>query len=188
MTDYTLIQNCQKNDRAAQKQLFELNYGRLMALCMRYSKNSEQAKDMLVKGFAKLCTAISGYKKEEDFDAWMMRNMVEFAVSYLRERRQEYFITSTVRLAGEEKKVEFDLFHQQLEPDERMLTPEHYLQALQMLPPSFRAVYNMTVIDALSTQEVARCLEISENTCQYNLAKAKDAFYKNLQQIQSEAA
>jgi RNA polymerase sigma factor (sigma-70 family) len=188
MMDITLIQNCQKNDRGAQRQLFEMNYGRLMGLCMRYAKNKEQAKDMLSKGFTRLCSEMGQYKKDEPFDCWMMKRMAESAIRYLRELRQEYYVTTTVRISGEESPAEFDLFHQQLEPDQRTLTATHYIQALQMLPPSFRAVYNLSVIDSYNVEEIARLLEISTDTCRYNLAKAKTAFYKNLQHIQSAAA
>ncbi|MBC7865193.1 MAG: RNA polymerase sigma factor [Bacteroidia bacterium] len=187
MTDILLIQSCQKNERSAQRQLFELHYGRLMSLCIRYAKNHEQAKDMLSKGFAKICLDISEFTKEQDFDNWMMKKMVEFAVNYLRERRQEYFITSTVRIAEETMTTEFDLFHQEIEPDESRLSAQDYIKALQMLPPSFRAVYNMSVIEGYSDDQVSQNLEISVDTCRYNLSKAKSAYYKNLQQIQSAA-
>jgi RNA polymerase sigma factor (sigma-70 family) len=188
MTDYTLIQNCQKNERGAQRQLFELNYGRMMALCMRYARNKEQAKDMLSKGFIKLCADITEYRKEQEFDSWMLRKMSEYAVRYLRDRRQEYYVTTTVRISGEEAPAEFDLFHQQLEPDQNVLTTEQYVQALQLLPPSFRAVYNLCVIEAYTVEDTAKLLEISADTCRYNLGKAKTAFYKNLQHLQSAAA
>jgi RNA polymerase sigma factor (sigma-70 family) len=187
MTDPLLIQNCQKNDRAAQKQLFEQSYGSLMALCMRYAKNSAQAKEMLSNGFTRICADIQDYKKEQDFDKWMRRKMAELAVAYLRERRQEYYITTTVRISGEEKKAELDLFNQQVDLDESSLSTEDYLRGLQVLPPSFRAVYNMCVIDEFTDEEAAKALDISTDTCRYNLSKAKAAFFKNLQEIQTEA-
>lgn len=188
MNDSTLIQSCQRNERGGQRQLFEQNYGRLMAICLRYAKNKEQAKDMLSKGFTELCNAIGEFKKEDDFEMWMKKKMVESAVNYLRDRRQEYYVTTTVRIAGNERPAEFDLFHQQLEPDQRSLTAPQYIEALQLLPPSFRAVYNLCVVENYSTDEVSRLLEISRETCNYNLQKAKMAFYKNLQHIQSTAA
>ena len=199
MTDPTLILSLQRNERSAQRQVFELFHGRLMNLCIRYAKNKEQAADMCSRGFAQICLDISEYRKEQparqsedgekkaggDFDEWMIKKMVAFAVKYLRERRQEYFITSTVRIASEEQKNDFDLFNQQMEPDQSTLTAENYIKALQLLPPSFRAVYNMSVIEKFSDAEVAQNLEISEDTCRYNLSKAKAAYYKNLQLIQS---
>lgn len=186
MTELSLIQSCQRNDRNAQRQLFELHYNRLMNLFVRYAKSDEQAKDMLCKGFSLICQDIPEFRKEQNFEEWMMKKMVHFAVSYLRERRQEYFITSTVRIA-EEQKSDNDLFSQVQDPDEASLTPEQYVRALQMLPPSFRAVYNMSVIEGYTDDEVSKNLEISVDTCRYNLSKAKSAYYKNLQQIQSAA-
>ena len=187
MIDPTIIIRLQKNNRGAQRQLFELFNTQLMNLCIRYAKNLDQAKDMCSSGFAKTCLDVSEYKKEQDFSEWFTKKMVCFAVKYLRQYRQEYFITSTVRISSDEQKNEFDLFHQQFELDQSMLTAENYIEALQTVPPSFRAVYNMSVIEKFSDAEVAQNLEISEDTCRYNLAKAKAAYYKNLQFIQSAA-
>jgi RNA polymerase sigma factor (sigma-70 family) len=186
MLDFTLLQAFQKNDRSAQRSLFEHYYQKLMGIALRYAKNEQQAKDMLIKGFSKICAEAPELKKDQDFETWITKKMVEYAVNYLRERRQEYFITSTIRIS-EEPKNEFDLFHQQLEPDENTLKAQDYIKALQMLPPSFRAVYNMSVIEGYSDEEVSKNLEISVDTCRYNLSKAKSAYYKNLQQVQSAA-
>jgi RNA polymerase sigma factor (sigma-70 family) len=183
--DQVLVQQCQRFNREAQRAFYDYAYGKTMALCLRYSKNQEQANEMFAQGFLKLCLAIGELKKSQDIDAWMHRKMVDHAVGFLRERRQEYFITSTVRLNGEDVMPEFDLFHQQLEPDESTLTTEEYLKALQALPPSFRAAYNMQVIDGFSEEEVSKSLELSTETCKYNLSKAKEIFYKNLTHIQN---
>ncbi len=154
---------------------------------MRYAKNKDQAKDMLVKGFSHLCNEISEYREGQNFNSWMTRKMAVSAVNYLREFKQEYYVTTTVRASGNESPAEFDLFHQQFEPNEKSLTATHYIKALQMLPPSFRAVYNLNVIESYNLEETARLLEVSTETCRYNLAKAKTAFYKNLQHVQSAA-
>ena len=190
MTEPTLIQGLQRNERTAQRQVFELFHSSFLNLCFRYAKNSEQAKDMLSRGFAQICLEVGEFDartKNANFDEWILKKMVAFAVKYLRERRQEYFITSTVRMTQEEQKGEIDLFHQQNEPDQDYLKPADYIKALQMLPPSFRAVYNMSVVEGFSDAEVAQNLEINEDTCRYNLSKAKAAYYKNLQQIQNAA-
>ena len=183
--NHTLVQQCQKFNREAQRSFYDEVYSKLMSLCLRYSKNKEQAADMFNECFLKICQSFTEIKKGADTEKWLHRKMVEYAVKYLRGRRQEYFITSTVRLSGEDVMPEFDLFHQQLEPDENSLTSDEYLLALQQLPPSFRAAYNMSVIDGLSDDEISKNLEVSTETCKYNLIKAKEIFYKNLTHIQN---
>jgi RNA polymerase sigma-70 factor (ECF subfamily) len=183
--DQSVVQQCQRFNRDAQRSFYEYAYAKSMALCLRYSKNQDQANEMFSQGFLKLCLSIGELKKSQDVDVWIHKKMVEHAVVFLRERRQEYFITSTIRLNGEDVMPEFDLFHQQLEPDESSLTTDEYLSALQALPPSFRAAYNMHVIDGFTDEEISKSLELSPESCKYNLAKAKEIFYKNLTHIQN---
>ena len=40
-----IIRKCKNNDRQFQKILFERYYGKLMGICMRYSKDKFQAQD-----------------------------------------------------------------------------------------------------------------------------------------------
>ena len=44
MNEDDIIKGCLKQDRISQKTLYEKFYGRMMAVCMRYSKNTEEAK------------------------------------------------------------------------------------------------------------------------------------------------
>ncbi|MFN6040038.1 MAG: RNA polymerase sigma factor [Bacteroidota bacterium] len=182
-----IIQGCQRLDRNSQRQMFEQFYSLLMGVSLRYSKNSAQAKELLSKGFAELCGSINEIKKDHDLEAWLKRKMICFSVNFLRSKRQEYFITSTVHLVDQEKKASFDLFHQQYDPDYNSLSPSQYLEAIQLLPPSFRSVYNLMVVDQFTVQEVSELLEISEETCKYNLGKAKEVLFKNIQHLQKAA-
>lgn len=182
-----IIQGCQRHERNAQRQLFEEFNNLLMGIAMRYSKNKVQAKEIFALGFTAICEEIIEIKKDHDLEAWLRKKMIQHAVKYLRSRRQEYFITSTVHLLEEDKKAEFDLFHQHMDPDPNSITPVQYLEALQLLPPSFRAIFNLTVIDQFSSEDVSQMLEISPETCRYNLSKAKETLFKNIQHLQYAA-
>ena len=49
-----LIQACVRAERWAQKRLYELHYGKLMAVCMRYANSRDEAVDILHEGFIKI--------------------------------------------------------------------------------------------------------------------------------------
>ena len=51
MNESQVIAKCQKNDRRAQKALYESYAPKMMAVCMRYSKDYETARDLLHDGF-----------------------------------------------------------------------------------------------------------------------------------------
>jgi RNA polymerase sigma-70 factor (ECF subfamily) len=61
----------------------------------------------------------------------------------------------------------------------KVLQAEVALQAIQLLSPAYRTVFNLYVIEDYSHKEIAEMLGISEGTSKSNLAKAK----QNLQKI-----
>ena len=51
MSEADIIRQCHRNNKQAQKTLFETNYNWLMHLSLRYAKNEEQAKQILFTGY-----------------------------------------------------------------------------------------------------------------------------------------
>jgi RNA polymerase sigma-70 factor (ECF subfamily) len=49
-----LIAACLRDERWAQKELYESYYSKLLAVCIRYSNNYEDARDILNEGFVKV--------------------------------------------------------------------------------------------------------------------------------------
>ena len=54
ITEKTIIDECRVNNRKFQKILFEKYYGKIMGVCIRYSKDEFQAKDYLQESFIKI--------------------------------------------------------------------------------------------------------------------------------------
>ncbi len=179
MSETEIISLCQQNDKKAQQDLFSRYYGEMMGVCLRYAKNKEQASDMLNSGFLKVFEQVQSYKNTDDFKLWIKNLFVQHLLQYLKSRRQEYYITTTIKV--EDIKQANDLFHQVEDGDPNNLSSEQYILALQQLPPSFRSVYNMYVIDGYSHQKIAEWLEISEETSRQNLEKARFNLNRYLQ-------
>jgi RNA polymerase sigma-70 factor (ECF subfamily) len=66
-------------------------------------------------------------------------------------------------------------------PDKNILYKELILQ-VKRLPPAYRAVFNLYVIDGYSHQEIAFQLQISTGTTKSNLSKARVLLQKYIQQ------
>jgi RNA polymerase sigma factor (sigma-70 family) len=182
MTEADHIALCQRQDRKSQRFIYESYSGKMMALCLRYSKNENQAKEILQSGFIKLFSQIGNFKNQQSFDSWLKDNFITHAVQHLKSIRQEYYVASTTK--ADDKRQDIDLFHQGGEDDPNKLNDETFIQAIQQLPPSFRSVYNMNVIDGYTMRQVADTLEISEDTGKLNLEKARYGLFRNIQQLQ----
>ena len=59
---------CKQGDRSAQKRLFEALAPKMMAVCLRYMGNREDAEDVLQEGFVTLFTKIDSYEGAGSFE------------------------------------------------------------------------------------------------------------------------
>ncbi|MBN8702602.1 MAG: RNA polymerase sigma factor [Bacteroidetes bacterium] len=178
MTETEIIKGCIKHDRQAQKLFYELFYQKMMAVCIRYTKNSEEAKDILHEGFIKVLNSLKSFSSQGSFEGWVRRIVVNTAVDALRKNKQEYLIVSTVNAnkmgenIAEEETSEDDLLNS--------ISTQQILVALQELTPAYRTVFNLFVIEGYSHKEISDLLGISEGTSKSNLSKAKFNLRKNL--------
>ncbi len=159
-----LIQACARAERWAQKRLYELHYGKLMAVCVRYAASKDEAVDILHEGFMKIFANLSRYQPDTSLLAWMRRIMVNSAIDYYRreqKHRTEDFDTTN-----------YD--REDPEPDAiSNCSEQDILNAIQQLSPSYRTVFNLYAIEGFSHREIADALGIGESTARANLAKAR---------------
>jgi RNA polymerase sigma-70 factor (ECF subfamily) len=181
MAEQEIISHSGRGDKKAQRELYNLYYGKMMGICLRYAKNEDQAQEMFRQAFVFMLSRLPYYRSEMKFDEWMRDQIIESAIAFLKNKKSEYYIATTVRA---DVKPAVDLFHQAPSEDPNNLDVKGYVRALQDLPPSFRTVFNMCVIDGWSSKRAADVLDISEETGRFNLEKARYAFSKNIQMQQ----
>ena len=158
-----LIQACVKNERWAQKILYEQFYPKMMAVCMRYSHNRDDALDILHDGFIKVFRNISKYQPGTSLSAWIHRIMVNTSIDYYRKK---------VRRRTEDLDTAYDI--QSSDADAVAQCGEkEILAAVQRLSPAYRSVFNLYVVEGFSHREIAEKLDITESTSRSNLVKAR---------------
>jgi len=158
-----LVQRCLQGDAKAQQKLFELFYGKMLAVCLRYTRNREEAKDILQDGFMKVFQKLEQFTFTAPFDAWVRRIMVNTAIDHYRKNASDP-VTKDIEDAydlHEENDVISDMGHTDL------------LNCLQDLPAGYRVVFNMYVIEGYSHKEISEAMNITEGTSKSQLSKAK---------------
>ena len=73
-----------------------------------------------------------------------------------------------------------------LSADQALLYKE-LVSLVKQLPPAYRAVFNMVVIDGLSHHEVADLLDISVGTSKSNLSRARVLLQKHIKDLEASA-
>ena len=173
-----IIAGCVRKDRKSQQKLYELYYGKMMGVCLRYVGNQEEAKDLLHDGFLKVFDNIRKFNHTGSFEGWIRRIMINTAIDHFRKNKH-------VHLKGEEnfKNITYE------EPNLDVLSQlrlEDILKVVQKLSPAYKTVFNLYVIEGYSHKEVAEELSISIGTSKSNLAKAKNNLRKIFSKLKNE--
>ena len=165
-----LIDSCKKGERKAQKSLYDRYKGKMFVLCQRYANNREEAEDLLQDGFVKVFRSLDQYRGDGPLGAWVRKVILNVALQKVRSKKNIF-----VQL--EEEEIEFFLHHN-AEPASSD-TEGELIKLMQLLPPGFRTVLNLYVLEGYTHQQIAEELNISVGTSKSQLNRAK-AYYRKL--------
>ncbi len=165
-----LIAGCIKGQRRHQKKLYELYHGKMMAVCLRYTNNYEEARDVLTEGFMKVYNNLHRYKPSHSLDSWMKRIMINTAIDHYRKNKKH------------SQQVDIEYASNESGPNDgnpiSSLSAQEILLLVQNLPPAYRTVFNLYAIEGYNHREIGELLGISEGTSKSNLAKARGKLKK----------
>jgi RNA polymerase sigma factor (sigma-70 family) len=180
MNENELIKGCLKNNSESQKALYESYYKQMLGICLRYSKNADEAKEMVSFGFLNIFNSIKNYKSTEPFDAWMKNNMIQSSIEFLSKNKGN-LIVSTVHANSAKPSASGDDVI--AESELAFIDKEMMLKAIQGLAPAYRKVFNLNVIDGFPHKKIAEILDIGEETSESTVVKAKYYLRKNIKQL-----
>ena len=156
--------SCKQGDRSAQRRLFEALSPKMMALCLRYMGNREDAEDVLQEGFITLFTKIDSYEGAGSFEGWARRIFVNTALMHLRK-------TDALGLSDDIEEAR-RLFSEEATPLEKIGYKE-LMRLIEALPPDARTVFNMYVVEGYSHKEIAKELGCTDATSRSKLQRAR---------------
>lgn len=155
-------------------------YGKMYAVCLRYIKDEDVAKDVVQDGFIKVFDKIGKYNHQGSFEGWMRRLIVNTAIDFLRKQKNHFVAMDNDAVM---KDVDDQLnIEEGVDEELLQIKAELAMEAVQELSPAYRTVFNMYVIENYSHREIAEILDISEGTSKSNLAKAKQNLRKILEE------
>jgi RNA polymerase sigma factor (sigma-70 family) len=163
MDEKDLIEGCKKGKQKAQKLLYD-NYSRSMYLiCLRFTKNEEDAQDVLQEAFIKIFKHILTFREESSLYYWIKRIVINTAINF---QRSQLFLHAQLN-SNEVENV------QGVEDAVSNYQYEELLKLLQALPDGCRIIFNLYAIEGYKHKEIAEKLGISEGTSksQYNRAR-----------------
>ena len=179
-----IIDGCHQNQPRDQRSLYQKYYGYCLKIVFRYIYAYDKAVDVVNDGFVKVFRNFSRfqYNEKENVEmilmGWMRTIMVNTAIDELRKHSflpEIGYIPDTVWN-----------YQDISQGSDRMLLYKELVKEIKKLPPAYRAVFNMYVIDGFSHQEIANRLSISVGTSKSNLSKARVYLQKILKNNEQE--
>ncbi len=163
-TEKRLIEGCLKKDRKVQRQLYDQYKVSMFRLCLRYARDRAEAEDLLQDGFVKVFQDLSKYRGEGALGGWIRRVMINTALQHLRKQKMVFPTVEVEKIAETHASEELILSG---------LRAQTLTMMIQQLPPGYRTVFNLYVIEGYNHQEIADQLGINVNTSKSQLSKAK---------------
>jgi RNA polymerase sigma-70 factor (ECF subfamily) len=168
--DMQLVQACLDGNTRAQNQLFEKYSGQMMALCLRYGSDYDEAQDMFQNGFIKVFKKLHMFTGKGALGAWIRRTMANNALDQIRKRKRE---KNNVSFSDVSYQLESEVIESPFDDEEPLLSRDKIMELVQQMPTGYKTVFNMYVVEEYSHKEIAEQLEITESTSKTQYRKAK---------------
>lgn len=159
-----LIQGCIDNDRKSQEHLYQQFYHPMLALCFRYTRNQEDAIEVLHEGLLKVFQHLHEFDESiSSLFTWVHTIMVRTAIDFLRKKNR---VTVNIALIED--------FEPSVSPEILVDRPAaDILRFLKQLPETTALVFNLHVVEGYKHKEIADMLQISEGTSKWHVSEAK---------------
>jgi RNA polymerase sigma factor (sigma-70 family) len=171
-----IIDQCASGKLSAQERLYRMFAPKMFGVCLRYSKNTAEAEDNLQEGFMKVFAAIKGFRHEGSFEGWMRRIMVNVALEKFR--KQQLMVSVEDIMVYEGEQVQDDVMAD--------ISANELLELIRELPPRYKMVFNLYVMEGLNHEEISREMNISVGTSKSNLARAREILKRKVKALYGE--
>jgi RNA polymerase sigma factor (sigma-70 family) len=173
-----LLNGCRKNDRNSQKELYYLLRGFALKICYRYANTTEESEEIMNEGFVKLFKNVHQFDETRQDDTllslkgWFKRILVNTCIDHYRKMNASVY--------GHLLTHESETIADHGENGIDIISYKEIIEAIRLLSPAYRAVFNLFVIEGLSHEEISKTLGISVGASKSNLSKARDNLRKLL--------
>ncbi|HZY79842.1 MAG TPA: RNA polymerase sigma factor [Cyclobacteriaceae bacterium] len=173
-----LYDRCKKGEPKAQREVYDLFKNRLMGLCRRYTRNREEAEDVLQESFIKIFSKFHQVESADKIEGWMKSVAVRTAIDHYNKNkkdRQLYDPGDAAVLKVESVPVD-------------QVSDDYLVMLINHLPDKCRMVFNLYEVEGYSHTEIAAMMDVTESTSRSQLHYAKTLLKQKLSPEASKGA
>ncbi len=164
-----LIDRLRRGDASAMEEVYTCYADYLTYICSRYIIEDEDIKDVLQESFIKIFTKAETfhYEGEGSLKAWVTQVTVNEALQHLRNQKRKSM------MGFNEERIEDKVELPDETPPIDDIPTEVLTEMIRNLPPGYRTVFNLYVIEGKRHKEIAELLGIQEQTSASQLMRAR---------------
>lgn len=180
VTDVMLVNEFKKGSLEAFEEIMSRYEAKVYNLAMRFTRNREDAEEVLQDVFSTIYRKIDGFQGKSAFSSWLYRIIVNSAYMKLRKRKQDH----TVSMEEVSPTFQFESTTDYRDRSDYAAMNSQMREKLQgaidRLPEQYRAVFVLRDVDGLSNQEVGEILDLSVPAVKSRLHRSRLMLRKKL--------
>ena len=170
----TLVEKAKQGDADAFSTLYQMYYPKMKGICINILREDKAVVDDLVQdAFILAFVSLKDLKNTHRFSQWLTSITTNLVLKYQEKGKRYDFISLS------DIEDEFSSVLEDGNTSKQSISYEEIMSAIDSLPEGYKKIFNMSVLDGLSHQEISELLDIAPHSSSSQLSRAK-AMLRNI--------
>lgn len=170
----TLVEKAKQGDADAFSTLYQMYYPKMKGICINILREDKAVVDDLVQdAFILAFVSLKDLKNTHRFSQWLTSITTNLVLKYQEKGKRYDFISLS------DVEEEFSTVLEDDNTSKQSISYEEIMAAIDSLPEGYKKIFNMSVLDGLSHQEISELLDIAPHSSSSQLSRAK-AMLRNI--------
>ena len=170
----TLVEKAKQGDADAFSTLYQMYYPKMKGICINILREDKAVVDDLVQdAFILAFVSLKDLKNTHRFSQWLTSITTNLILKYQEKGKRYDFISLS------DIEDEFSSVLEDGNTSKQSIPYEEIMAAIDSLPEGYKKIFNMSVLDGLSHQEISELLDIAPHSSSSQLSRAK-AMLRNI--------
>lgn len=170
----TLVEKAKQGDADAFSTLYQMYYPKMKGICINFLREDKAVVDDLVQdAFILAFVSLKDLKNTHRFSQWLTSITTNLVLKYQEKGKRYDFISLS------DVEEEFSTVLEDDNTSKQSISYEEIMSAIDSLPEGYKKIFNMSVLDGLSHQEISELLDIAPHSSSSQLSRAK-AMLRNI--------
>jgi RNA polymerase sigma-70 factor (ECF subfamily) len=187
-SDLDLINEFKEGNNSAFEELVSRYSEKAYHLAYRFTRNQEDAEEVLQDVFVTVYKKIDGFEGKSSFSSWLYRVTVNAGLMKIRKRKQDRSVAMDDILPQIENAISVrnaEYQNADVNTYRKQLT-KAMEEAIEKLPDDYRPVFILRDVDGLTSKEVSKILNLSIPAVKSRLHRSRLMLRKKLCPLYSE--